>query len=411
MKDLLFQRFVLRAWRQFSRVELDLSSRVTILTGINGSGKTTILRLLSAVLGSLPEQFSATPIHSSTGGITWVASIDYNYIEDEPNDGSQVKIGEFELSDGTVTDIKTQQYHSNSSYTPVIILRDRPSGIYISSHRPKYEYTQLTSINLQPNNMNAVHSAYISTLINRHVSNAALQLKYALVTWAQLGYGNAASQPLPELVRHFEDFQQVMKLLLPEELGFERLQLRSGSEVVFITRSGEFLLEEMSGGLGSMIHLAWLIFTYPVERAKITVLIDEIENHLHPSLQRTVLNKLSFAFPDVKFIVTTHSPLVVTSVKDARIYALSHGEDRKIYSTQLDFSNDAKNATEILDIVLGVPTTLPQWAESKYEEILERYISKPVDQIDLKAFRNELIENGLGNLVLTGVDRILTEKQ
>lgn len=411
MKDLQFQRLVLRAWRQFSRVELDLSSKVTILTGINGSGKTTILRMLSAVIGSIPDRFSATPIYNPQTGLTWTTSIDFRYIDDEPRNVGQSKIGEVQFSDDAPVDIRVQEFHDNSGYVPIIHLRDRPSGLYISSHRPKYEYANLTNISLQPPPMNAVHSSYISTLINHRSSNAALQLKSAIVTWVQLGYGNVASQPLPELAKNFERFQELLSMVLPEDIGFQRLELRGGSEVVFITKTGEFILEEMSGGLGSLVHLAWLIFTYPDERKAITVLIDEIENHLHPSLQRIVLDKLTSAFPNAKFIVTTHSPLVVTSVQDARIYALLQGEDKKIQSTELDFSNDAKNAGEILDLVLGVPTTLPTWAETKYEEILKSYISKPVDQIDLRAFRSDLIESGLGNLVLKGVDRILTEKQ
>lgn len=45
-----------------------------------------------------------------------------------------------------------------------------------------------------------------------------------------------------------------------------------------------------------------------------TVLIDEIDLHLHPSLQATILKGLRAAFPGLQFIVTTHAPMVMTGV-------------------------------------------------------------------------------------------------
>ena len=60
----------------------------------------------------------------------------------------------------------------------------------------------------------------------------------------------------------------------------------------------------------------------PEELAGI-VMIDEIDAHLHVSLQKKILSFLTSSFPNVQFIVTTHSPFVVSSVKDAVIYDLS----------------------------------------------------------------------------------------
>lgn len=52
------------------------------------------------------------------------------------------------------------------------------------------------------------------------------------------------------------------------------------------------------------------------------VLIDEIDLHLHPERQRVVLPTLSEALPNVQFIVTTHSPLVVGSLEASNLYLL-----------------------------------------------------------------------------------------
>jgi predicted ATP-binding protein involved in virulence len=45
------------------------------------------------------------------------------------------------------------------------------------------------------------------------------------------------------------------------------------------------------------------------------VLIDEIETHLHIELQRLILPFLTKVFPNIQFIVTTHSPFVLSSIK------------------------------------------------------------------------------------------------
>ena len=44
------------------------------------------------------------------------------------------------------------------------------------------------------------------------------------------------------------------------------------------------------------------------------VIIDEIDLHLHPQLEKVALNCLTKAFPKVQFIVSTHSPLVLTEI-------------------------------------------------------------------------------------------------
>ncbi len=63
------------------------------------------------------------------------------------------------------------------------------------------------------------------------------------------------------------------------------------------------------------------------ERTKGTVLIDEVDLHLHPTLQATVLKGLRNAFPNIQFIATTHAPMVMTGVESNEeniVYKLSY---------------------------------------------------------------------------------------
>ena len=63
----------------------------------------------------------------------------------------------------------------------------------------------------------------------------------------------------------------------------------------------------------------------PLEGAGI-VLIDEVDLHLHPQWQRRLIHQLTETFPNCQFILTTHSPLVISDTKDILCYVLDDGE-------------------------------------------------------------------------------------
>ena len=59
------------------------------------------------------------------------------------------------------------------------------------------------------------------------------------------------------------------------------------------------------------------------------VLIDEIETHLNIKLQKAILPFLTDFFPNIQFIVTTHSPFVLTSLNDAVVFDLESKSRRE----------------------------------------------------------------------------------
>ena len=84
------------------------------------------------------------------------------------------------------------------------------------------------------------------------------------------------------------------------------------------------------------------------------LLIDEIENHLHPKWQKGILGIIRKHFPNLQIILTTHSPFVVSSVNDAKIYVcvgkLDHCE---IEDATADYSNypvDDVLGTNVFDV-------------------------------------------------------------
>lgn len=102
----------------------------------------------------------------------------------------------------------------------------------------------------------------------------------------------------------------------------------------FVTKGKRFKFTELSAGYSAALDIiADLIFKMQrmdklvdVYDKEGIVLIDEVETHLHLELQRQILPLLTSVFPNIQFIVSTHSPFVLNSIKDARAYDMERHE-------------------------------------------------------------------------------------
>lgn len=90
------------------------------------------------------------------------------------------------------------------------------------------------------------------------------------------------------------------------------------------------------------------------------VLIDEIETHLHLKLQKEILPLLTTLFPNIQFIVTTHSPFVLSSIANATAYDLEHQEP---ITNLTEYSYQS-----LAEGYFGV-TTDSDYARNRYEEL------------------------------------------
>lgn len=68
------------------------------------------------------------------------------------------------------------------------------------------------------------------------------------------------------------------------------------------------------------------------------ILIDEVDMHLHPKWQQTILTQLRTAFPKIQFIVTTHSPQVLSTVAAENIRLIEQDENGDYRITTPEFS-------------------------------------------------------------------------
>jgi predicted ATPase len=388
-----FSTIKLDNWRQFDHVEIDLRSQTTVLTGSNGCGKTTILNILSKHFG-WNVNFTATPYNNKKNEKLFSDFQHIKELELSNTHLNSIGIGEIVYDNGTVCNISipgsstSQQYQMQMFGSPQAV-----RGIHIPSHRPVTTFQQVNQIPTNPKTKQQQSQAFQQLLLQTYgssnVQNPGMILKESLISMALFGYGNEAVMENRGLMNLYESFQEKLKILLPSSIGFQKLEVRM-PEVILVTDTGDFTLDSMSGGVNSIFAMTWQIHMYGEEGESCTVIIDEPENHLHPSMQRALLPNLAAAFPEYHFIIATHSPFIVTSNPDAKIYALLYDHNKKVVSREIDGSNLAASPDEVLREILDMPSTLPIWVEQKISEVLTRHESNPDEKEKVAAIYKDL---------------------
>lgn len=158
--------------------------------------------------------------------------------------------------------------------------------------------------------------------------------------------------------------------------GYEDLTFKRKIEKMTIKKSGrEIALELLSDGEKSLLamvaHLSRKLAEYnpdlgnPLE-ASALVLIDEIELHLHPAWQRMIIPRLTQTFPNCQFIITTHSPQVLSHVDPECIHILDYDGDNVI--VKRPDSSYGLDSNRILEDILGV-SKRPQEIQERMSEL------------------------------------------
>ncbi|PPH51930.1 AAA family ATPase [Rathayibacter sp. AY1E2] len=365
-------------WRQFSAVSIVFHSSLTVLTGANGAGKTTLLNILG------PH-------------FNWPAQL---LVSGDDRSGAEKtgSVGTLYYSNGARTDL-LQSHGSGTRNAPLqMSSMQTVPGIFINSHRSVSFYQPLESLPPRFSESDTLLQQFSSEIQVRYAGGASnhsplYRMKEALVAAAMYAYGNTAVRQNEAARDVWEGYQRILRTFLPKALEFDRL-LVDDAEIILVTKNAEFPLEAVSGGIGAMLELSWQIFLRQRNQLAFTVCIDEPENHLHPELQRSLIPSLLRAFPNVNFIVATHSPLVVTAVRDANVYALSKGEDGRVRSRRVENINPTATPDETLMSVLGLDSALPIWAETELEGLMSGLGESPSAD-ELRAFRSELKRLGL----------------
>ncbi|MDP2778967.1 AAA family ATPase, partial [Devosia sp.] len=143
------------------------------------------------------------------------------------------------------------------------------------------------------------------------------------------------------------------------------------------------------------------------------VLIDEIELHLHPTWQQTVIGNLQKTFPNIQFIITTHSPHVLSSVDAACIRPLRDAiapktDNRVAQVDAIHYQTKGVSSADVLAEIMGVnPVADVPEAKmlSAYHALIQKNLHETVEGL---ALRRQLDDHfGNQHPVMQDCDRIL----
>ena len=156
-----------------------------------------------------------------------------------------------------------------------------------------------------------------------------------------------------------------------------------------LTKGKEFKFTELSDGFAAVLDIVVDLILKMQHKNQLTrayecegiVLVDEIETHLHLELQKVIMPLLTEIFPNIQFIVTTHSPFVLSSLSNAVAFDLEHQE---IIEDLTEYSYES-----LAEGYFGVKTT------SSYMEMhldrLEELLKKEVLSLSEKSELKDLI--------------------
>jgi predicted ATP-binding protein involved in virulence len=177
----------------------------------------------------------------------------------------------------------------------------------------------------------------------RHAISNFLQTLNGEVNFSDLKINREAN-----LVDEFKVNSNYHLTIKKAEQLFDLSQLSEGEKTVIM----------LVGDISRRLITANPRLANPLEGEGI-VLIDEIDSHLHPQWQREVIPALLATFPNLQFIVTTHSPQVLSKVKKESIFILEDGKLVKNVPNTY-----GRNASAILFEIFGV-TDRPEEVQAK----------------------------------------------
>ena len=132
------------------------------------------------------------------------------------------------------------------------------------------------------------------------------------------------------------------------------------------------------------------------EKKPAILLIDEIENHLHPTWQRRVIPALLEHFPGLQIFATTHSPFVVAGLKAGQVHLLKRDDNGVITASTNSEDIIGWTADEILRTWMGVdePTDLTTIERAnRLRELREKKTLTIEEESELQALRRQINED------------------
>ena len=158
------------------------------------------------------------------------------------------------------------------------------------------------------------------------------------------------------------------------------------------------------GREGTLLWIRWLalkmVYHYGFEEGwggkPAILLIDEIENHLHPTWQRRVIPALLDHFPGLQIFATTHSPFVVAGLRAGQVHLLKRDENGAVTATTNTEDVIGWTADEILRNIMGVEEPTDQVTvdrANRLRQLREKEILTPEEESEMNGLRRQVNED------------------
>ena len=316
--------------RHLENIDIILSENIKrnlIITGKNGVGKTTVLKAIKQYLKSIEEKNYTNITVNYKNSIKYhekrIEEIDNN-ININPNN-----LIERQQIDDTIRSLK----NSISKYEDGLSLKIN-DDLNISN---KYDEGELILAYFDAKRDSKV-------IIPQSVPTVELEKKYSidadidkkfldylvyLKTQQSFARNEDDMETVESIAKWFNKFENSLKDLFDDNSIKLKFDYRKLNFKIHQDGREEFGLNELSDGFSAVLDIVMnLILRMEKTREGLAynkegiVLIDEVETHLHIELQKKIMPFLTSFFPNIQFIVTTHSPFVINSINDAVIYDL-----------------------------------------------------------------------------------------
>ncbi len=324
------------------KILVHCNERVNLFVGPNGTGKSTILR-------SIKEFYSTE----------WNGEVARDEL------GSTGRMTEVEIN-GNVGQVAiwSTSYPAPLTYIPAtrINIGLVPNDDYISDFRPPFTISYSEVLNgtyiqraIDALHLDEVRGSDMESALN-HGFRCAQSICREII---QDGPHPHIETGYNEKRGRFVDLHHAMGIGTIDDARGEPLHagvLSSGTQSTLLWIYA--LAIEMAG------HYNFDLFDMPA-----ILLIDEIENHLHPTWQRRVIPALLEHFPRLQIFATTHSPFVVAGLKAGQVHLLNRDENGVVTATANTEDIIGWTADEILRTMMGVDEPTDQLTVDRAERL------------------------------------------
>ena len=353
------KRVEIENYRAIEKLALPLDPALTVLHGANGHGKTSVLSAIAAGFGSilrlLPDVSSISfrktdrrglrPLRigvTTTDGISWSRQAK----------GERRRTSRRELNEAINAIVAADREEGEPLDLPIFAFYDTDRAVFDVPHRRrgfKTEFPRYAALEgaLAPRANFREFFKWFYVL-----ENEELREKNERRDWDyRLKELNAVRAAIERMVPGVSDPRIRLRPL--------RFAVSMESEA---GKTEELALDQLSGGYRIMLALAADLARRMAQgnphlddplQSEAIVLIDEVDLHLHPGWQQRVLADLARTFPNTQFIVSTHSPQVLTTVRPERIVHLRR-EDGRIVARQSSAPTYGAEAGAVLSTLMGV---------------------------------------------------------